>query len=81
MVRDNRHLRAHRDHQGEVRRRAAAHPQPDLVGAGQQPGGARADLLEGFFPPAKAVPLLGVTVSGFDSADGERADQVNLDFG
>ncbi|MFC0389635.1 DinB/UmuC family translesion DNA polymerase [Muricoccus vinaceus] len=39
------------------------------------------DLLEGFFPPAKAVRLLGVTVSGFDSADGERADQVNLDFG
>lgn len=39
------------------------------------------DLVQGVFPLAKAVRLLGVTVSGFDNVDGARPDQISLDLG
>ena len=35
----------------------------------------------GVFPLPKAVRLLGVTVSGFDSAGNTRRDQISLEFG
>ena len=39
------------------------------------------ELARDVFPLPKAVRLLGVTVSGFDSAADERPDQISLNFG